>query len=61
MQAGEGYGALWWLNRGGRYPHVPRDCYSCEGYEGQYIWVIPVEGPGGGAAGVGGWEGNGCG
>jgi hypothetical protein len=17
------------------------DCYSCEGYEGQYIWVIP--------------------
>ena len=20
---------------------MPRDCYSCEGYEGQYIWVIP--------------------
>lgn len=24
-----------------RYPQVPADCYACEGYEGQYIWVIP--------------------
>ncbi|HTR32079.1 MAG TPA: serine hydrolase, partial [Puia sp.] len=38
---GEGYGALWWLNRGGRYPHMPKDCYWCDGYEGQFIWVIP--------------------
>ncbi len=36
------YGALWWRNTGGcRYAHVPGDCFSCEGYEGQYIWVIP--------------------
>ncbi|HET6252792.1 MAG TPA: serine hydrolase [Puia sp.] len=40
-RTGEEYGALWWLNRGGRHPHVPKDCYACEGYEGQYIWVIP--------------------
>lgn len=38
---GEEYGALWWLNRNGRHPHMPRDCYGCEGYEGQYVWVIP--------------------
>ena len=42
---GEEYGALWWLNRGPvasrRHPEIPADCFSCEGYEGQYIWVIP--------------------
>jgi CubicO group peptidase (beta-lactamase class C family) len=42
---GEGYGALWWLNHGpmaGRkHPELPADCFSCEGYEGQYIWVVP--------------------
>lgn len=42
--AGEGYGALWWLNRGGRFPHIPRDGMYCEGYEGQYVWVIPSRG-----------------
>lgn len=40
-RTGEGYGALWWLNNTGRWPHVPSDCFTCEGYEGQYIWVIP--------------------
>lgn len=38
---GESYGALWWLNKSMRHPAIPVDCYSCEGYEGQYIWVIP--------------------
>jgi CubicO group peptidase (beta-lactamase class C family) len=42
---GTSYGALWWLNKddGGhrRRPLVPADCYACEGYEGQYVWVIP--------------------
>ncbi|MDR3711929.1 MAG: serine hydrolase [Puia sp.] len=37
-RSGTGYGALWWLKK---YPHVPADCYSCEGYEGQHVWVIP--------------------
>jgi len=41
-RTGSEYGAMWWLNADGRrFPGVPRDCYSCEGYEGQYIWVIP--------------------
>ena len=39
---GKGYGAMWWLNSDGiRFPGVPDDCFACEGYEGQYIWVIP--------------------
>jgi CubicO group peptidase (beta-lactamase class C family) len=39
---GNGYGAMWWLNTDGkRFPGVPEDCFSCEGYEGQYVWVIP--------------------
>lgn len=40
-ETGNSYGALWWLNEGLRHPKLPADCYSCEGYEGQYIWVIP--------------------
>jgi CubicO group peptidase (beta-lactamase class C family) len=40
-RTGESYGALWWLNKRMRHPGIPEDCYSCEGYEGQYIWVIP--------------------
>lgn len=42
------YGALWWTNQGDqnnpsnrKYPHVPSDCFSCQGYDGQYLWVIP--------------------
>lgn len=40
------YGALWWLNKKRtdghrRFPAIPEDCFSCEGYEGQYLWVIP--------------------
>jgi CubicO group peptidase (beta-lactamase class C family) len=39
---GGDYGALWWLNnRGRRHPRIPADCYACEGYEGQYLWVVP--------------------
>ena len=42
---GASYGALWWLNKeeGGarRHPQLPVDCYACEGYEGQYVWVVP--------------------
>ena len=36
-----GYGALFWLNRGGEYPSVPPDMYSCEGHDGQMIFIIP--------------------
>jgi CubicO group peptidase (beta-lactamase class C family) len=42
------YGAQWWLNRGAEnntadrtYPDVPNDSFQCEGFEGQYVFVIP--------------------
>ena len=40
MKAGK-FGALFWLNVSGRYPHVPAGCFSAMGYEGQSIWIIP--------------------
>jgi CubicO group peptidase (beta-lactamase class C family) len=35
------YGAHFWLNEGGHYPGVPRDLYSANGYQGQYVFIIP--------------------
>ena len=42
------YGAQWWLNAGEpgnpsnrTYPDVPTDSFQCEGFEGQYVFVIP--------------------
>ena len=35
------YGAQFWLNAGGVYPNVPKDLFSCNGYQGQHIFIIP--------------------
>lgn len=35
------YGAHWWLNAGGKYPDVPKDLYSANGFQGQRVFVIP--------------------
>ena len=35
------YGAFFWLNRCGRYPDVPEDLFSCNGHDGQEIFIIP--------------------
>ena len=35
------YGAHFWLNAGGRYPDAPKDIFSCNGYQGQIIFIIP--------------------
>jgi CubicO group peptidase (beta-lactamase class C family) len=35
------YGAHFWLNAGNVYPGVPKDLYSANGYQGQYVFVIP--------------------
>ncbi len=35
------YGGHFWLNAGGIYPDVPRDLYSANGYQGQYVFIIP--------------------
>ena len=35
------YGAHFWLNANGKYPDVPTDLYSANGYQGQYVFIIP--------------------
>ncbi|MEO1011959.1 MAG: serine hydrolase [Bacteroidota bacterium] len=35
------YGAHFWLNAEGKYPEVPRDMYSANGYQGQRVFIIP--------------------
>ncbi|WP_299526397.1 serine hydrolase [uncultured Lutibacter sp.] len=35
------YGAHFWLNAGGVYPNAPKDLFSCNGYQGQRIFIIP--------------------
>lgn len=35
------YGAHFWLNAGGKFPNVPRDMFSANGFQGQYVFVIP--------------------
>jgi hypothetical protein len=37
------YGAHFWLNAGGRYKDAPRDLFSCNGFQGQMIFIIPSE------------------
>ncbi|WP_075340345.1 serine hydrolase domain-containing protein [Tenacibaculum agarivorans] len=35
------YGAQIWLNAGGRYPNVPKNMYSFNGYQGQNVFILP--------------------
>ena len=37
------YGAHFWLNAGGKFPDVPRDMFSANGFQGQYVFVIPSQ------------------
>lgn len=37
------YGAQFWLNAGGFYPDAPRDMYSCNGFQGQKVYIIPSQ------------------
>ena len=40
--ASEGkYGAFFWLNRSHSLPDVPEDTFSCNGHDGQQIYIIP--------------------
>ena len=39
-----GYGAFFWLNRNHVCPDVPEDMYSCNGHDGQQIYIIPSKG-----------------
>ena len=38
-----GYGAYFWLNRNASLPDAPADTYSCQGHDGQEIYIIPSE------------------
>ncbi len=43
--ASEGrYGAYFWLNEARTYPDAPADTYSCQGHDGQEIFIIPSQG-----------------
>ncbi|MFT4697486.1 MAG: CubicO group peptidase (beta-lactamase class C family) [Flavobacteriaceae bacterium] len=35
------YGGHFWLNAGEKFPDVPKDMYSCNGFQGQYVFIIP--------------------
>jgi CubicO group peptidase (beta-lactamase class C family) len=35
------YGAHFWLNTGETYPNAPKDLFSCNGYQGQHVFIIP--------------------
>ncbi|MCP4882849.1 MAG: serine hydrolase [Flavobacteriales bacterium] len=37
------YGAQFWLNAGSYHPDVPKDMYSCNGFKGQYVFIIPSQ------------------
>lgn len=35
------YGGHFWLNQGGKYEEVPRDMFSCNGFQGQFVFIFP--------------------
>ncbi|TKD66076.1 serine hydrolase [Flavobacterium sp. ASW18X] len=35
------YGGQFWLNAGGDMPDVPKDTYYMDGFEGQFVYIIP--------------------
>jgi len=39
--SGGEYGSYFWLNLSGEYPDAPKDTYTCEGHDGQFIIIIP--------------------
>ena len=37
------YGAFFWLNRDHHYPDAPEDMFSCQGHDGQQIFILPSQ------------------
>ena len=37
------YGAHFWLNAGKRYPNVPKNMFSCNGFQGQRVFIFPSQ------------------
>jgi len=43
-QGSEGdYGSQFWLNIGKEYPKSPKDMFYCDGYQGQYVYILPSQ------------------
>lgn len=43
--SGHEYGAQFWLNHESKsYPDAPSDMFSCNGYQGQRVFILPSEG-----------------
>ena len=39
----DGYGAFFWLNQNRTCPDAPEDMFSCQGHDGQEIYIIPSQ------------------
>ena len=37
----DGYGSFFWLNKNKLLPDIPEDMFSCQGHDGQEIFIIP--------------------
>lgn len=37
------YGSQFWLNVGNEYPQSPKDMFYCDGYQGQYVYILPSQ------------------
>ncbi len=37
----DGYGAFFWLNKNKIWPDIPEDMFSCQGHDGQEVFIIP--------------------
>jgi len=37
------YGSFFWLNAGGQYPDAPREAYGAQGFQGQYVYIVPSQ------------------
>ncbi|MEM9141688.1 MAG: serine hydrolase [Bacteroidota bacterium] len=35
------YGAHFWLNAEGKYPNIPKDLFSANGFQGQRVFILP--------------------
>lgn len=42
-QSNGNYGSFFWLNKGKYYSSAPEDMYSCNGHDGQRIFIIPSQ------------------
>jgi CubicO group peptidase (beta-lactamase class C family) len=41
--SGGEYGSLFWLNKSKMYPSAPEDMFSCQGHDGQMIFILPSQ------------------